>query len=188
LVYGCECSRRQIIETQTSEDELCYAGTCANKTLALEGNTVRFRINEGKDGFHDLRLGRQWQSPRQQCGDFSLRDRNGQWTYQFACVCDDIRHGIDLVIRGEDILSSTGRQIQLFHALEADVPQYYHHPLIIDAEGKKLSKRQHSESITHLREAGSKPDEIIGQALFRAGLIGSPTPQTMDAALKMVLV
>ena len=172
LVYGCECSRKQIIETQSPEhDELCYSGTCADKNLPLEGNTVRFRVFSDEVQFQDLKRGECRQTPANQCGDFSLRDRTGQWSYQFCCVCDDIRHDIDLVIRGEDILSSTARQIQLFQALGKPIPHYFHHPLLCDPSGEKLSKRQHSESIVQLREAGKSPEEIIGLAAFQGGLI-----------------
>ncbi|MEE9367897.1 MAG: glutamate--tRNA ligase family protein [Pontiella sp.] len=187
-VYGCGCSRKQIRESSAGGmpssasavsgdavppvmgDELCYSGTCSGKGLPLEGNTVRFRVPESEVVFNDLKLGECRQTPSEQCGDFSLRDRNAQWTYQFCCVCDDIRHSVDLVIRGEDILSSTARQIQLFHALEKPVPTYFHHPLLRDESGNKLSKRQHSESISQLREAGVLPEEIIGKTLFQAGL------------------
>jgi len=164
LVYGCECSRRQIQERQAEAgDELCYDGACAKKNLPLAGNTVRFRVPPGEVAFHDLELGEQFQSPEKQCGDFSLRDRNGQWTYQFCCVCDDIRHGINLVVRGEDILASTARQIQLFQALEHAPPTYFHHALLYDSEGRKLSKRQRSESIAALREAGATAEEILSR-------------------------
>ena len=209
LIYGCECSRRQIQEQNNggtasslsalqlsseqtdAEDgvppamhaELCYGGTCADKGLSLEGNTVRFRVPADEVVFGDLRLGECRQIPQQQCGDFSLRDRQGQWTYQFACVCDDLRHGVDLVIRGEDILASTGRQILLFQALEAPVPVYFHHPLICDEQGEKLSKRQRSESISQLRDAGVTAGEIIGRAAFAAGLVPEPGPLSLDDAL-----
>ncbi|MBT8045587.1 MAG: hypothetical protein KJN67_00345, partial [Pontiella sp.] len=165
LVYGCECSRRQILEKQSDgQDELCYPGSCSEKKLPLEGHTVRFRVPGGPVAFCDWALGDCHQVPMGQCGDFSLRDRNGQWTYQFCAVCDDMEQGIDLVIRGEDILASTGRQIQLFQALEKPVPAYFHHPLLCDRHGEKLSKRQRSESITHMRESGASPEEIIGRA------------------------
>jgi glutamyl-tRNA synthetase/glutamyl-Q tRNA(Asp) synthetase len=165
LVYGCECSRRQILEQQSGQGELCYPGTCSEKGLPLEGNTVRLRVPAGEIVFNDLNLGEQRQTPRIQCGDFSLRDRNGQWTYQFACVCDDVRHGVDLVIRGEDILFSTARQIQLLRLLGAPLPRYFHHPLIYDEKGKKLSKRQRSASIAELRASGATPEQVIDQAL-----------------------
>ena len=187
LVYGCECSRRQILEQQSGgQGELCYPGTCSGKGLPLEGNTVRFRTREGELLFHDLRLGRQRQTPGTQCGDFSLRDRHGQWTYQFACVCDDIRQGVDRVIRGEDILFSTARQIQLFQTLEAPVPQFLHHPLICDASGNKLSKRQRAESLSAMREAGATPEEIFGRTLHAAGLVPEPVPVGLARALELV--
>jgi len=162
LVYGCECSRRQIQGRQAG-GELRYDGACAQKNLPLAGNTVRFRVPPGEVAFLDLELGEQLQSPERQCGDFSLRDRTGQWTYQFCCVCDDIRHGINLVVRGEDILASTARQIQLFQALEHTPPDYLHHALLCDSEGRKLSKRQRSESMAALREAGASAEGILGR-------------------------
>jgi glutamyl/glutaminyl-tRNA synthetase len=186
-VYGCECSRKQILAKQSDEqDELCYSGTCSNKALPLEGNTVRFRIPAGTVAFRDGALGDCHQAPAGQCGDFSLRDRTGQWTYQFCCVCDDIRQGVNLVVRGEDILSSTGRQIQLFEAMGHPPPDYYHHPLVCDVHGDKLSKRQRSESITELREAGASANEIIGRAAFAGGLIPECRPMKPDEALALL--
>jgi len=186
-VYGCECSRKEILAKQSDgQGEPCYPGTCAEKNLPLEGNTVRFRIFAGAVAFRDLALGDCHQAPVGQCGDFSLRDRNGQWTYQFCCVCDDIRHGIDLVVRGEDILSSTGRQIQLFQALGKPVPTYFHHPLVCDESGEKLSKRQRSESITQLREEGVSAEEIIGRAAFSGGLVPEPVPMSAQSVIESV--
>jgi glutamyl-tRNA synthetase/glutamyl-Q tRNA(Asp) synthetase len=185
LVYGCECSRKQVALTQPNgAEELCYSGTCSEKGLPFEGNTVRFRIPDGDVVFQDLKLGECRQTPRNQCGDFSLRDRNGQWTYQFCCVCDDIRQGVDLVIRGEDILSSTARQIMLFQALEVPVPQYFHHRLLCDVAGNKLSKRQHSESISQLRDAGASPEEVFGKAVAQAGLAPTNRPVSLSTALQ----
>jgi len=187
LVYGCECSRKEILAKQSDgQGELCYPGTCAEKNLPLKGNTVRFRIAAGSVAFRDLALGECHQVPIGQCGDFSLRDRHGQWTYQFCCVCDDIRHGVDLVVRGEDILSSTGRQMQLFQALENPEPQYLHHPLVCNEAGEKLSKRQRSESIARWREEGACAEEIIGRAAHAGGLVPEPRPLSVQAMLKNV--
>ena len=82
-----------------------------------------------------MQLSWQEQVPAQQCGDFPIRDRTGQYTYQFCCVCDDIRQEIRHVVRGEDLLSSTGRQLQLFDAFGAPPPAYLHHPLLCDEVG-----------------------------------------------------
>lgn len=185
LVYGCECSRKEVAASQPDgSDELCYRGACAAKGLPLEGNTVRLRVPPGEVVFQDRKLGECRQTPQKQCGDFSLRDRNGLWTYQFCCVCDDIRHGINLVIRGEDILPSTGRQIQLFRILGHPEPEYHHHPLICDAAGNKLSKRQRSESIARLREAGATPEEVIGKTFFEAGWATSFEPLAATSAIE----
>jgi glutamyl-tRNA synthetase/glutamyl-Q tRNA(Asp) synthetase len=186
-VYGCECSRREVrAGQQNKESELCYPGTCSGKDLPLEGNAVRFRVTEGEVRFTDLMLGECRQVPMLQCGDFSLRDRNGQWSYQFCCVCDDLRQGIDLVVRGEDILPSTGRQIKLIHALGHAPPQYCHHALLCDESGRKLSKRQRSESITLLRESGVSADEIIGQAAFQGGLLPAYEPLSAEAVISLI--
>jgi len=187
LVYGCGCSRKEILARQPEgKGELCYSGICAEKNLPLEGNTVRFRVPTGTVEFRDLALGDCRQTPASQCGDFSLRDRNGQWTYQFCCVCDDIRHGVNLVVRGEDILSSTARQIQLFQGLEHPAPDYFHHPLLCDAEERKLGKRQRSESIALLREADISASEVIGRAAYLAGMVAAPQPLSLDDALALL--
>lgn len=187
LVYGCECSRKEILAKQANRPgELCYTGTCAEKNLSLSGNTVRFRVPDGEVIFDDLALGERCQTPSTQCGDFSLRDRTGQWTYQFCCVCDDIRQGINLVVRGEDILLSTGRQIQLFQALDSPTPAYFHHPLVCDAHGEKLSKRQRSESITQLRESGVSAKKIIGHVAFEGGLIPESRPMSAQTVLEFI--
>ena len=86
---------------------------------------------------------------------------------------------------GEDILSSTGRQIQLFHALENPIPAYFHHPLVCDESGEKLSKRQRSESVTQLREGGVSANETIGRAAFAGGLI--PESRSLSAQDAMAL-
>lgn len=187
LVYGCACTRRDILAHQTNEtNELCYPGCCVDEGLPLEGHIVRFRIPQGEVAFEDLRMGAQHQNPPTQCGDMALRDREGQWSYQFCCVCDDIRHGIDLVVRGEDIRSSTGRQIRLFQALGHESPTYYHHPLLLDTDGKKLSKRQRSESVEQMRNDGLSAEEIIGRALLAGDLISELKPCSADVAINLV--
>ena len=189
LVYGCECSRKEILAKQPEgREEPCYPGTCAKKNLSLEGHTVRVRVPAGEVAFRDLARGECHQTPAIQCGDFSLRDRNGQWAYQFCCVCDDIHHGVNLVVRGEDILSSTARQIQLFLALEHEPPNYFHHGLLCDADGQKLSKRQRSESITQLCEDGVSAEEIIGRAAFAGGLVSESVPMSAESISENVAV
>ena len=129
-------------------------------------------LTPGIEKFDDLRLGPMAQEPAAQCGDLLVRDRLGQWTYQFAVVVDDMEQGIDVVIRGEDLLSSTGRQLQLGRLLGRDrVPSHLHHPLIIKPDGSKLSKSAGDTGIDELRAAGVSAAEVLGEAAVRAGLL-----------------
>ena len=166
FVYGCECSRSEIMNNQNSnKNELHYSGKCRNKNLPLDGNTIRFRVENKDIQFNDLILGHQIQNPFLQCGDFSIRDKLGNYTYQFACVCDDIRQKITHVIRGKDILKSTARQILLHRAFESPPPNFYHHRLLYDENGNKLCKRDKSESISNMIKNGYSPEEIFAKAL-----------------------
>ena len=96
-----------------------------------DGRGVRVVMEPGEERFTDALLGAMTQKPSEQCGDLLLRDRTGNWTYQFAVVVDDLRHEVDLVIRGEDLLPSTGRQLRLARMLGRERPPVFlHHPLI----------------------------------------------------------
>lgn len=91
-----------------------YQGRCRDRGLTpTPGRGLRVRVEPGIERFTDARLGPREQDPSAQCGDLLIRDRLGQWTYQLAVVVDDHRQGVDLVVRGEDLLESTGRQILL---------------------------------------------------------------------------
>ena len=101
------------------------------------------------------------QIPSHQCGDMLIRDRRGNWTYQFAVAVDDFTQEIDLVIRGEDLLASTGRQIQLAQLLGRDVPpRFLHHPLIMKTPDQKLSKSDGDTGIRELRARGLTAPEV----------------------------
>jgi glutamyl-tRNA synthetase/glutamyl-Q tRNA(Asp) synthetase len=128
-------------------------------------------MDEGVEPFHDLRLGEREQVPAEQCGDLLARDRLGNWTYQFAVTVDDMRHGVDLVVRGEDLLESTGRQLRLARLLGRSIaPRYLHHPLILKPGGEKLSKASGDSGIRELRAAGHTPAQVLGSAAFLSGL------------------
>lgn len=159
LVYGCDCSRREVAADagpQNGSVELRYGGRCRDRNLPLaNGYGWRLRIEPGLEVFDDHRLGRQSQSPADQCGDLLVRDREGNWTYQFAAVVDDWRQGIDLVIRGVDLLASTGRQIRLARLLGRErPPAFLHHPLIMKSASQKLSKSDGDTGIRDLRARG----------------------------------
>ena len=110
-------------------------------------------------------------SPADQCGDVLARDRLGNWTYQFAVTVDDMRHGVDLVVRGEDLLESAGRQIRLARMLGRSMPpQFLHLALIRRPGGEKFSKSSGDTGIRELRAKGLPPSEVIGRAAFLSGL------------------
>lgn len=185
--YFCDCTRKQIAERCPlgPGGERVYDGRCRDRGLDRGG--VRVRMEPGVERFRDLRLGERAQDPAAQAGDLLVRDRNGQWTYQFAVVVDDLRQGIDLVVRGEDLLESTGRQIRLGRLLgRVEPPRFLHHPLIVDERGVKLSKRTAAGPIAAERAAGRRPEDVIGEAAARVGLTDRAGPLGPEEALARV--
>jgi glutamyl-tRNA synthetase/glutamyl-Q tRNA(Asp) synthetase len=173
LVYGCDCSRRTLAADGNAPGggERPYPGTCRDRGLVLsDGYGWRVRLDDSIEEFDDRLLGRQRQRPAEQSGDMLIRDRLGNWTYQFAVTVDDAAQDIDLVIRGADLLASTGRQIQLARLLGRVVPPaFVHHPLVMKSPGQKLSKADRDTAIRDLRTAGWSPDRVI-QEVSKAGL------------------
>lgn len=180
-VYACDCSRADILRAGgAGGDELRYPGTCRDRQLAeTTGRGVRVRLDDGgetvpevfQEVFDDLRHGRQVQVPSEQCGDLLVRDRDGNWTYQFVATVDDLLQGVTLVIRGDDLLASTGRQIQLARLLGRRAPpRFLHHPLVMKTPTQKLSKSDGDTSVRDLRSSGWRPEDVIGRAARLAGL------------------
>ncbi len=163
LVYACDCTRRSIAAGAEGSEELRYPGTCRDREVPLEdGHGWRVRMEEGTETFDDVKLGPQTHDPSAQCGDLLARDRHGNWTYQFAVTVDDWRQGIDLVIRGTDLLSSTGRQIRLARLLgRARPPVFLHHPLVMKSETQKLSKSDGDSGVRDLRARGYSREQVI---------------------------
>jgi glutamyl-tRNA synthetase/glutamyl-Q tRNA(Asp) synthetase len=178
LVYPCGCSRKDIAREApvAPGEEPRHPGRCRERGVDPASTAARrVRMDPGLERFDDLRLGPQAQDPSAQCGDLLLRDRLGQWTYQFAVVVDDIAQQVDVVIRGEDLLDSTGRQIRLARLLGRDVPpRFFHHPLIRKPSGEKLSKAAGDLGLRELRAAGVSAAEVLGRAAFLAGLQREP--------------
>jgi glutamyl/glutaminyl-tRNA synthetase len=131
--------------------------------------------------FDDARLGVQHQVPARECGDVLVRDRFGHWTYQFAVVVDDLDQEVDVVIRGEDLLGSTGRQMLLGRLLgRASPPRYLHHALLRHPDGRKLSKAAGDTAVRERRAAGATAAMLIGEAAWRAGLLDAPRALAAD--------
>jgi len=168
LVYACDCTRRSLVDAGGAADppEIHYPGHCRGKDLPLtDSHGWRLRIEPGPETFEDIRLGVQRQDPSEQCGDVLLRDRHGNWTYQFAAAVDDWRQEIDVVIRGVDLLPSTGRQIRIARLLGRDrAPAFLHHPLIMKTADQKLSKSDGDTGVRDLRARGWSAADVIAAA------------------------
>ena len=176
-VYSCDCSRKEIAgESDLPDQETRYPGRCRDRNLAPgPGRGLRVVMEAGEERFDDGLLGPQRQDPSGQCGDLLLKDRHGNWTYQFAVTVDDMEQAVDLVIRGEDLLASTGRQIRLARMLgRATPPAFIHHRLIRHDSGAKLSKSNRDTGVRDLRAAGQNPGWVLGQAAYCTGLIDQP--------------
>jgi glutamyl-tRNA synthetase/glutamyl-Q tRNA(Asp) synthetase len=110
----------------------------------------------------------------------------GNWTYQFAVTVDDWRQGVDLVIRGADLLASTGRQIRLARLLgRGDPPVFLHHRLLLKDSGEKLSKASGDTGLRELRLAGARPEDVLGEAAYRVGLLPRPKPTPPGALAEL---
>lgn len=181
-VYACDCSRRDIGGER-------YGGRCRERGLAkVPGVGIRVALDEQPERFHDLRLGSIEQNPAAQCGDLLVKDRDGHWTYQFAVTVDDLEDGVDLVIRGADLLASTGRQIKLARLLgRSEPPLFLHHPLIVKPDGEKLSKASGDSGVRDLRTAGASPAEVIGATVAALGLIERPRPLSIAEASNLTI-
>jgi glutamyl-tRNA synthetase/glutamyl-Q tRNA(Asp) synthetase len=177
-VFACDCSRRDIALEggDRFNQETAYSGRCRERGLSPGvGRGIRVHLAPGAERFHDALLGEQVQEPAAQCGDLLVRDRLGRWTYQFTVVVDDLRHGVDLVVRGSDLLDSTGRQLRLGRLLRREPPPVFlHHRLIIKPGGAKLSKATGDTGIRELRRAGITPDTVLGRAAWLTGLLEQP--------------
>ncbi len=176
LVYACTCTRRQIEAAGgRRRGELRYPGTCRCRCVDPTSTPIRRLCLERREVHSfDLRLGECRQVPSEQCGDLLLRDRDGHWTYQLAVVVDDHEQGIGVVVRGEDLLASTGRQVQLAELLgRSEPPRFLHHPLVLGPDGRKLSKSAGDTGIRELRAAGWDAARVLGDAAVRGGVLAA---------------
>jgi glutamyl-tRNA synthetase/glutamyl-Q tRNA(Asp) synthetase len=188
LVYGCRCTRAGQAAPTASDAaatmgaERRYPGTCRDAGIPLTDDVGwRLRIEPGIETFDDGMLGLQKQDPLAQCGDVLLRDRLGNWTYQYVASVDDTVQGVTLVVRGDDLLASTGRQVRLARLLgRTEPPLFVHHPLVMKSATQKLSKSDGDTGIRDLRAAGWAAGHILVRAAELAGL--SPGRESMAAS------
>jgi glutamyl-tRNA synthetase/glutamyl-Q tRNA(Asp) synthetase len=159
LVFACTCSRADVPSER-------YPGTCRDKDLPLtDGVGWRVRMDPGVERFFDEWLGPQEQDPAEQCGDVLVRDRHDNWTYQFAVTVDDHLQQVTDVIRGEDLLASTGRQLRLAKLLGRTVPpRFWHHRLVMKSPTQKLSKSDGDTGVRDLRAQGWTAEQVLEKA------------------------
>jgi glutamyl-tRNA synthetase/glutamyl-Q tRNA(Asp) synthetase len=162
LLYGCTCTRGDL-PAPDDAGERRYPGTCRSQPVDRPGRpVVRVMLPDDATEVDDLLLGSIRQHPAADHGDPVVRDAAGQWTYQLCVVVDDLEQGVNLVVRGEDLVSSTGRQLLLARLLGRTTPLVTaHHPLLVDAAGRKLSKRDGSETVRSMREAGMTRERVL---------------------------
>lgn len=164
-VFDCGCTRAEVGRV--------YAGTCRDGLHGKAARSVRFRVR-GVVDWEDRRLGPQRQDVEAEVGDFVLRRADGLWAYQLAVVVDDAAQGITDVVRGEDLLDNTPRQILLQRALGLPTPRTLHTPLVLAADGLKLSKQNGATPLDL-----SDPVHALRRA---AAVLGLPAIAAADAA------
>ena len=181
LVYPCFCTRADIMATQApheSDGRIVYAGTCRARTYNkedMERAALRLKVPDREIAFTDGHYGPQRVNLSRHCGDFVIRRKDGAWAYQLAVVVDDAEMGITEVVRGSDLLLSSPQQIYLAELLGYPLPSFIHLPLLCNAQGQRLSKRDKSLDMEALR-AEYTAEEIIGRLAFLAGLKPDDAP------------
>lgn len=187
VLYRCSCTRADIMATQApheSDGRIVYGGKCrpaslppfAKDNLDKKG-AIRIYVPDETITFNDRWKGETSVNLARHCGDFVVRRADDAWAYQLAVVVDDAMMGVTEVVRGDDLLLSSAQQIYLFRLLGYEPPEYAHFPLILNDSGQRLSKRDKSESLESLF-AKYSPEEIIGLAAYKAGIIPTPRPIT----------
>ena len=187
-VYPCFCSRRDIQSAasapQTPGDEVLYPGTCRDldpdeverRIASRRPCAWRFRVEPAHIPDFTDRVRGGYEAEPGSIGDFVVRRADGVSAYQLAVVADDIAMRIDEVVRGEDLLASTVRQLLLYRAFGATPPAFAHVPLILGEDGIRLSKRHQGVTLKEMRDAGEPADAIVGRLAHRHGLRKTAAP------------
>jgi glutamyl/glutaminyl-tRNA synthetase len=172
LVYGCDCSRTTFETWANDQGRRWHGPGCPGgcRPRGLDGPVLRVALGGGSEAWMDLLVG-PCSDEVAADGDLPVRDRDGNWTYGFSVVVDDLRQDVDLVVRGRDLLGATAVQIRLAGRLgRGTAATFAHHPLVRDADGRKLSKADGATGVRDLRAAGMSPQEIIDRAARAAGV------------------
>ncbi len=183
LVYPCTCTRAEVEEAASAPHEsildgAIYPGTCSHRN-ALDSEEFdqkgikfawRFRMPSGIRSWTDCLVGEQTLNAKDQLGDFVVGRSYGVTAYQLAVVIDDHDFGINQVVRGNDLMFSTYRQIAIYEALRWDAPAWLHLPLVVGPDGRRLAKRHGDTRLSRYREQGIQPEQIVGYLAETLGL------------------
>ena len=189
LLYPCFCTRAQLHAADApnrGDDTPVYSGACAHLTpeeiaerMKTRRPAWRLRVPDETVAVQDRHYGWFSENLARNCGDFILRRSDGLFGYQLAVVVDDALSGVNEVVRGHDILSSTPRQMYLQRLLGFETPEYAHIPLLEDAQGRRLAKRDGDTDLTTLAKRFSR-EEILGMLAFSAGILSENRPAAME--------
>ena len=185
LVYPCFCTRAELHAASAphrEDGQTIYPGTCRHLTAEAATErartrrpALRLRVPEETWGFTDGHMGSYHEDLTRDCGDFLLRRSDGLFAYQLAVVVDDAAMGVTEVVRGGDLLDSTPRQLYLYHLLGLTPPAFYHFPLLLAPNGRRLSKRDADAGLEELRPQMTA-ETLLGKLAFLGGFHPSAAP------------
>jgi glutamyl-tRNA synthetase len=187
LVYPCTCTRADVERAASAphadQEGPVYPGTCASRRAADAAGfgdrpfAWRFRVGESP-AFTDLYRGPTRIDLRRAGGDFAVWKSAGTPAYQLAVVVDDAAQGVTEVVRGDDLVPSTPRQLLLYEALSLPPPLFAHVPLVVGPDGWRLAKRHGDTRLSALRAAGVRPESLVGLLAWSCGWLERPAPIT----------
>ena len=194
LIYPCFCTRAQLMASvapNLGDTQVVYQRTCAGlspeeaaRLSQTRSPAMRLRVPDETICFTDGLYGAQSENLERDCGDFILRRSDGLFGYQLAVVVDDALSGVNEVVRGRDILTATPRQIYLLRELGYPVPEYIHIPLLMDADGRRLAKRDKDLDLTALSRRFSA-EELLGKLAFSAGILPEERPASLEELIRL---
>jgi glutamyl-tRNA synthetase len=197
-VYPCTCSRSQIEACSSAPHEsyldgVVYSGQCTDRSaqdserLDAQGLRYawRFRMPQGLMTWHDELLGPQSLDAKRLLGDFIIARNYGPAAYQLAVTVDDHAQGITLVLRGDDLVYSTYRQLAIYTAMNWPSPSWMHVPLVVGLDGKRLAKRHGDTRLAEFRAQGFKPQQILGSIAQSLSLTNSDAPLSASDLLSI---
>ncbi len=199
-LFPCRYSRKDLHELSSAPHGVAafspYPASLRPKSLASDwydvlrqqdvpDANVRFLVDAHPVFFKDRLQGAVSENVAEAVGDFVVKRKDGMYAYQLAVVGDDMAMQITKVVRGMDLLDSTGRQIQLIEAPGGTVPAYVHVPLLCNEKGEKLSKRDNGLTIASLRSLGIHPEQLIGYMAYSLNLIEKPRTLSLKDMLEV---